>query len=109
MGQLQSVNAGNFDQVVLQATMPILVDFWAEWCPPCQKLGPMLEELAPEIDDIVTIVKANVKEAKDLAINYGVMNIPTMILFKGGEEIHRMVGFSPKEKLRQEIKNKLGF
>lgn len=103
MGNIKSVDETNFETEVLQAARPVLVDFWAEWCPPCRKLGPMLEKVAPEIEERLKIVKVNVQEVSSLATRYGVMNIPTMILFKEGAEATRLVGNRTESKLIQDI------
>lgn len=103
MGSLQHVDESNFEAEVKNASLPVLVDFWAEWCPPCRKLGPTLEEVAVELDGQLKIVKVNVQEASALATENGVMNIPTMIIFKNGEEAIRIVGNRPKNKLLREL------
>ena len=96
MGSLQQVDQSNFQEVLdSSSTMPVLVDFFAEWCPPCRKLGPTLEELAVEMEGRLRIVKVNV-DTSTVASQYGVMNIPTMILFKNGEEVARKVGAVPR-------------
>jgi len=87
----------DFDVQVLQNKLPVLVDFWAEWCGPCKLAGPALEELSEAYKDKVLIVKLNVDENPASSQKYGVMSIPTTILFKGGKEIGRTVGFSGKE------------
>ncbi len=103
MSNLPAVDSSNFEQQVLQATLPVLVDFWADWCPPCRALGPTLEEVAEEYGDQFHIVKVNVQKVKDLPAQFGVMNIPTLILFKNGEEVTRMVGNRSKKALLREI------
>ncbi len=103
MRSLPSLTANDFQKEVLESTQPVLVDFWAPWCPPCKMLGPVLEELAPEVADRLRIVKVNVDEQNALASRYGVMNIPTMILFKSGQEVARIVGYKPKAKLLEEL------
>lgn len=89
----------SFEQDVLKSDVPVLVDFWAEWCGPCRALGPKLEEIAVELKDKVRIVKLNVDENPGVPAKYGVRGIPTMILFKGGQEIDQIVGNHPKENI----------
>ena len=103
MGNVTHIGEQSFDAEVNQATLPVLVDFWAEWCPPCRKLGPTLEEVAVDLEGQLKIVKVNVQEQNALATQHGVMNIPTMIIFKGGEEVARLVGNRAKTKLIQEL------
>lgn len=102
MSSLQQVDDSSFSDVIDTSEVPVLVDFFAEWCPPCRKLGPTLEEVAEELADRLKIVKVNV-DATSLAGQHGVMNIPTMILFKDGEEIDRMVGNQSKRNLIQKL------
>lgn len=89
----------SFDSDVLKASVPVLVDFWAEWCGPCKALGPKLEEIAGELKDKVRIVKLNVDENPSMPAKYGVRGIPTMILFKDGKEVDQIVGNHPKENI----------
>jgi len=91
------LNYPNFDKVVNKTT--ILVDFWAEWCSPCKVQDPILEEVASELGSKALIGKVNVDDNRTLASKYGVMNIPTMILFKNGEKVHQFVGVQPKHKI----------
>ncbi len=98
----------NFDVEIIKAKDPILVDFWAEWCGPCRLMGPILDELAPVYQGKCRIGKLNVDENQDAPIKFGVMNIPTMILFKGGKEIERLVGSMSKSELQKKIDQALG-
>ena len=93
------ITDSSFEKDVLQANVPVLVDFWAEWCGPCRALGPKLEEIAGELQGKVRIVKLNVDENPEVPSKYGVRGIPTMILFKGGQEIDQIVGNHPKENI----------
>ena len=92
-----NISDKDFDVQVLQNKLPVLVDFWAEWCGPCKLAGPALEELSEIYKDKVLVVKLNVDENPVSSQKYGVMSIPTTILFKSGKEIGRTVGFSGKE------------
>ena len=94
------VNQENFDKVINQSALPVLVDFWAPWCGPCRMLGPILDELAAEDEGKVIIAKVNVDEEMDLAARFGVVSIPTMVFFRNGKMEDRLVGVQPKEKLR---------
>lgn len=93
-----SVTTQNFESQVLQASEPVLVDFWAEWCGPCRMLAPVLEQLEAERRD-VRVCKVNIDEETELARRFGVMSIPTVILFQNGQERDRSVGLVPKERL----------
>jgi len=93
----------DFEAEVLKATEPVVVDFWAEWCGPCRMIGPALEEIAGSLGGKVKIVKLNVDESPKTAQKYGIMSIPTLMLFKNGELASRQVGAAPKQKLEQWI------
>ena len=92
------VNNESFENVVLQNAKPVLVDFYADWCGPCKMLAPVVEEIAAA-SDAYEVVKLNVDDAPDLAARYGVMSIPTLIVFKGGKEVKRVVGVQSKAAL----------
>ena len=95
------VSDSSFEADVLKASGPVVVDFWAEWCGPCRQIGPALEEISSTLNGKVTIVKLNVDENPATAAKYGIMSIPTLMLFKNGELASRQVGAAPKAKLEQ--------
>ena len=92
-----------FDETVAADGAPVLVDFWAEWCGPCKMIAPILEEIADEQGDALQVAKLNVDEASDVARRFEVMSIPTLILFKDGEPVKRIVGAKPKQALLDDI------
>lgn len=92
-----------FKQEVLQAASPTLVDFWAVWCGPCRMVAPLVDEIAREQGDKLKVVKLDVDENQGTAMTYGVMSIPTLILFKDGQPVERVVGFRPKPDLEKKI------
>jgi thioredoxin 1 len=100
---VNKVSDANFDAEVLKATGPVVVDFWAEWCGPCRMIAPALEEIAGALGEKVKIVKLNVDENPATASKYGIMSIPTLMIFKNGELASRQVGAAPKQKLEQWI------
>ncbi|MEZ5787660.1 MAG: thioredoxin [Xanthobacteraceae bacterium] len=97
------VSDKDFDTEVLKSSTPVVVDFWAEWCGPCRMIAPALEEISGSLGDKVKIVKLNVDENPATAAKYGIMSIPTLMLFKNGELASRQVGAAPKQKLEQWI------
>ena len=100
------VDSNNFKSDVLEAEGPVVVDFWAEWCGPCKMIGPSLEEISREMDGKVKITKLNIDENPELAAQFGVRSIPTLMLFKGGEVADIKVGALPKSALSQWISSK---
>ena len=102
-----SLTQENFAQEVLQAPSPVLVDFWAEWCGPCKMIAPILEELATELDGKLSIRKVNVDDNGDIAAQYGIRAIPTLLLFKGGELADQYVGMMDKSALKAKVSAKL--
>ena len=93
----------NFDQEVMQSDKPVLIDFYADWCGPCKMMSPVVEEVSDEMPD-VKVCKINIDEEMDLAQKYGVMSIPTLILFKNGQAAQRLVGVRPEEEIRELLK-----
>lgn len=103
MTDLKHVGEADFEQEVLQAAQPVLVDFTAVWCGPCKLLNPIVEELARDWQGKIKVVKLDVDDNPDLAAHYTVMGVPTLMLFKGGKLAHRMTGFKPKDKVLKEF------
>jgi thioredoxin 1 len=97
----------NFDQEVLNSDVPVLVDFWAQWCGPCRAVGPIIDELAEEYDGKISVGKVNVDEAGELASQFRVMSIPTIILFKDGEIAEKIIGVRTKEDFKAIIDKNL--
>ena len=97
------VNGSNFKQEVLESTVPVLVDFWASWCMPCRMLAPTVEKLAEENQGKLKVCKLNTDENQNIAAQYGIQGIPTLILFKEGKEVDRSVGVSSKQKIQEKI------
>jgi|TARA_B100000959_G_scaffold254072_1_gene285477 thioredoxin 1 len=89
----------NFQDEVLNADQPVLVDFWAEWCGPCKMLGPVIDELAGEYEGKAKIGKIDIDNNRDAAVQYGIQSIPSIIIFKNGEVVNKFVGISPKDEL----------
>ena len=106
MSKAQAVTAKDFDTVVMKSTVPVVVDFWAEWCGPCRALAPTLDQLAEANNGKIIVVKVNVDEEPDLAMNFNVQSIPTLLFVKNGELQDQLVGNSPLAKL-QEIIDKM--
>lgn len=93
----------NFESEVLKSDLPVLVDFWAEWCGPCKMIGPIVNEISEELDGKLKVAKVNVDDAQELAGNYQIMSIPTLLLFKGGEVAEQIVGAVPKDQILEKV------
>ena len=106
MAAITEVNVSNFD-ALLANDLPVLIDFWAPWCGPCRMVSPIVDQLADELDGRLVIGKCNVDENQDIAMKYGVMSIPTLVILKGGQEVNRIVGAMPKPALTDEIEKSL--
>lgn len=106
MGALH-LNDKNFEAEVLKSNVPVLVDFWAEWCGPCRMLSPIVDEIALDLQGKLKVAKLNVDEAQELAARFNIMSIPTLIIFKGGEPVEQIVGAMSKDQLLKKIKPKL--
>ncbi|MFC2035283.1 thioredoxin [Chloroflexota bacterium] len=103
MNKPVSVDDGTFDQIVLKAQKPVLVDLWATWCKPCLMLAPILDELAEEYDGKINFFKLDVDQNPKIAARYGIMSIPTLLIFNNGEPVSHIVGVRPKEELKRSL------
>ena len=103
MSKPVEIEEATFDESVIKANVPVLVDFWAPWCGPCRMVAPVVEELAEEYDGKVDFVKINVDDNPKVTSQYGVMSIPTLILFKDGKPVSNIVGFRPKDELKKSL------
>jgi len=99
-----NINDNNFKQEVMDADLPVLVDFWAQWCGPCRMVGPIVEEIAKEYKGELKVCKLKVDEAPETASKYGIMSIPTLAIFKKGKVVDKIVGALPKAELEAAIK-----
>ena len=97
------LTSNDFETEVLKSEIPVLVDFWAEWCGPCKMIAPTIEEIAQEYSGKVKVCKLNVEEGPQTSSDYGVMNIPTLMIFKGGEVVEKVVGAVPKRDIIAKI------
>lgn len=104
---IEHVNPENFDEKVKQSDIPVLLDFWAPWCGPCQMMGPVFEEISGDYEGKLRFAKLNTEDYPHLAGQFGIQGIPTLLFLKGGEEVNRIVGFAPKDLLKSKIDDAL--
>jgi thioredoxin 1 len=108
MNESIPVNSANFTTEVLESSVPVLVDFWASWCGPCRMLAPILDELAGQFDGRAKVVSINTEEEMELTQQFGIQALPTLVFFKDGKEIERVVGAQPKSVLATKLTNAIG-
>jgi len=103
MSDIINTTDSNFDNDIYDENKLVLVDFWAEWCGPCKMIGPIIEEIAEENKERIKVLKLNIDENKNIPIKFGIMNIPTILFFKNGKEVERIIGAHPKRNILKKI------
>ena len=107
MGNVMEVTDDSFDSEIVNSEIPAMVDFWAEWCGPCKMVSPIVEELAGEYDGKIKVAQMDVDHNRQTPAKFGIRNIPTLILFKGGEVVNMIIGAQPKSSIEEELKKLL--